>query len=59
MKAVLIKKVNSQKLYPIPLRIIKDRKATFIFIGQYIKQIDRDNKNCAVKKSHPDFLYSN
>ena len=59
IKAVLRKKANSQKLYPIALRIIKDRKATFIYIGQYIKQIDWDNKNCAVKKSHPDFLYIN
>ena len=59
IKAVLRKKANSQKLYPIALRIIKDRKATFIYIGQYIKQIDWDNKNSVVKKSHPDFLFIN
>lgn len=59
IKAVLRKKVNSQGLYPIALRIIKDRKASFIYVGQYLKLIDWDSKNCIVKKSNPDSLHIN
>jgi integrase len=59
IKAVLRTKANSQNLYPIAIRITKDRKASFLYVGQYVKLNDWDNKNRIVKKSHPDSLHIN
>ena len=36
VQAILRKKPNIQKLYPIAIRITKNRKTTYIFTGQYI-----------------------
>ena len=52
--AVLRKKPNKQGLYPICVRIIKNRKPTFIYTKQYIELKDWDEKNRRVKKSHPN-----
>ena len=52
--AVLRKKTNKQGLYPICVRIIKNRKPTFIYTKQYIELKDWDEKNRRVKKSHPN-----
>ncbi|GGG52120.1 site-specific integrase [Bizionia arctica] len=59
VKAVLRKKINSKGLYPIAIRIIKDRKTSFLYIGQYIRLADWDDKNNIVKKAHPDALHIN
>src|SRR5690606_30511612 len=59
VKAVLRKKINSKGLYPIAIRIIKDRKSSFLYIGQYVRLADWDDKNNIVKKSHPDALHIN
>lgn len=50
--AVIRKKPNKQGLYPICVRIIKNRKPTFIYTKQYIKLSDWDEQNRRVKKSH-------
>ena len=50
---ILRKKKNSEGKYPIAIRITKDRKSSFIFIGQYIPLDQWDIKNKVVKKSHP------
>lgn len=54
VQAVLRKKKNAQNLYPITIRITKDRKSSFISIGQYIDEKLWDVKNRRVKKSHPN-----
>lgn len=54
VQAVLRKKKNTQNLHPIAIRITKDRKASFIFTGQYIDEKFWDEKNRKVKKSHPN-----
>ncbi|MGB5418480.1 phage integrase SAM-like domain-containing protein [Algibacter sp.] len=55
----LVKRPNSKKLYPITIRIIKDRKPTYIYLGQAIKLTQWDSKNGRVKNSHPDHLEIN
>ena len=55
----LVKRPNSKNLHPIAIRIIKDRKSSYIYIGQAIGLKQWDAKNCCVKKSHPDCLEIN
>jgi len=55
----LVKRLNSKNLHPIAIRIIKDRKPSYIYIGQAIKMNQWDAKNRRVKKSHPDCLEIN
>ncbi|MBB5268929.1 site-specific integrase [Algibacter amylolyticus] len=59
VKAVLRTKPNSQKLFPIAIRIIKDRKTSFLYTGQYIHKNQWDQNKGQVKKSHPDALNIN
>ena len=54
VKAVLRQKKNSKGLYPVSIRITKDRKSSFISLGQYIDEKFWDVKNNKVKKSHPN-----
>ena len=49
-KIVLRKKPNAQGLYPLAIRITKNRRSTFKNIGQYIELEDWDSKNFEVKK---------
>lgn len=55
----LVKRPNSKNLHPITIRIIKDRKPSYIYIGQAIRLNQWDAKNCRVKNSHPDYLEIN
>lgn len=59
VKAVIRTKANINNLYPIVIRVIKDRKTTFLYIGQYIKKSQWDSINNCVKKAHPDSLIIN
>lgn len=59
VKAVIRTKQNSQNLFPIAIRITKDRKTSFLYTGQYIKKNQWDNSKGQVKKSHPDALNIN
>jgi len=54
VQAVLRKKGNTQNLYPITIRITKDRKTSYISTGQYIDQKFWDAQNKKIKKSHPN-----
>ncbi len=54
VRAVLRKKKNKAGLCPIAIRITKDRKSTFLSTGQYINEKFWDDKNRAVRKSHPN-----
>ncbi len=54
MKVLLWSKKNKDGLYPIAIRIIKDRKPSYLYIGHYIKKTDWDEVNKKVRKSHPN-----
>ncbi|QCX40265.1 recombinase [Aureibaculum algae] len=51
-KLVLRKKPNSKGLYPLAIRITKNRQSTFKHVGHYIDNEDWDEKKLEVKKSH-------
>tara|TARA_R110002050_G_C8919049_1_gene511293 strand:+ start:257 stop:1471 length:1215 start_codon:yes stop_codon:yes gene_type:complete len=53
-KIVLRKKPNSKGLYPLAIRITKNRRSTYKLIGHYIDLEDWDSKNIEIKKSHPN-----
>lgn len=53
-KIVLRKKPNSKGLYPLAIRITKNRRSTYKLIGHYIDIDNWDEQNIKVKKSHPN-----
>jgi integrase len=54
-KIVLRKKPNKKGLLPLAIRITKNRRSTYQYIGHYIELEEWDEKNIRVKKSHPNF----
>ncbi len=58
-KIVLRKTPNKAGLYPLAIRITKDRSSTYKFIGEYIPLKDWNAKKKLVKNSNPDFKYIN
>lgn len=54
-KIVLRKKPNREGLYPLAIRITKNRKSTYQYIGHYIELEDWDEKNIRVKRSNSNF----
>ncbi len=54
VKVVLRKKLNKDGTYPLALRITKDRKTSFIHLGQNVKEKDWDADLQRVRKSHPN-----
>lgn len=58
-KIVLRKTPNKAGLYPIAIRITKNRSSTYKFIGEYIPLKDWDVKNKLVKKSNPESEHIN
>ena len=54
IQAVLRRKPNNAGLFPLSIRITKDRKSSYLYIGQYIDGKYWDSKNRKVKKSHPN-----
>ncbi len=59
ISTTLRKKPNKQGLFPIAIRITKNRKSTFLYIGQYIEEKFWDTQNKRVKKSHPNAVRLN
>lgn len=53
-KIVLRKKPNTNGLYPIAIRITKNRHSIYKLLGHYIELEDWDIKNDKIKKSHPN-----
>lgn len=49
-----MQKTDRQGLHPIAIRIIKDRKPTYIYTGYSVKKTDWDEKQQRVKKSYPN-----
>ncbi|WP_224490090.1 site-specific integrase [Robertkochia flava] len=54
IKPILRKKRNARGLFPVAIRITKDRKSSYIYTGQYIEQKHWDEELGVVKKSHPN-----
>ncbi|MDH7913449.1 site-specific integrase [Winogradskyella sp. SYSU M77433] len=54
IKVVLRKKANKQGLYPLAVRITKNRKTTYLYTGQYIDDKYWDSSNNKVRKSYPN-----
>jgi len=59
LKVLLWDKKNKEGLYPLAIRIIKDRKPSYIYIGHYIDKSQWDEENRKVKKSHPNSVRLN
>ncbi len=53
-KIVLRKKPNAKGLYPLAIRLTKNRRSTYQYIGHYIELEDWDEKNIRVKRSNPN-----
>lgn len=53
-KIVLRKKPNKNGLYPLAIRISKNRRSNYHYIGHYIELEYWDEKNIRVRKSHPN-----
>jgi site-specific recombinase XerD len=51
-KIVLRKKPNSKGQYPLAIRITKNRRSTYQYVGHYIDIEEWDEKNLRVKKSN-------
>jgi len=51
-KIVLRKRPNKVGLYPLAIRITKNRRSTYQYVGHYIELEEWDEKNIRVKKSH-------
>ncbi|SIQ20811.1 site-specific integrase [Maribacter ulvicola] len=51
-KIILRKKPNKEGLYPLAIRITKNRRSTYQYVGHYIELEDWDEKNIRVRKSH-------
>lgn len=45
---------NKEDKLPIVLRVTKDRKTSFIYLGYSVNETDWDEANARVKKSHPN-----
>jgi len=54
VKVVLRQKQNKDGLFPLAVRITKDRKTTYIYLGQAIAESQWDETAQRVKKSHPN-----
>lgn len=59
IKVLLWNKANKEGLFPIAVRIIKNRKPTYFYIGHYIEKSQWDIENRRVKKSHPNSVRLN
>jgi integrase/recombinase XerD len=54
IQITLRKKKNKAGLFPLTIRITKDRKSTYLYTGQYIDDKYWDDIKQKVKKSHPN-----
>ncbi|MBC3540612.1 tyrosine-type recombinase/integrase [Rufibacter sediminis] len=54
LKVVLRKKENKDGTFPLAIRITKDGKSSYIYLGQNLHPNEWDDKKQQVKKSHPN-----
>lgn len=53
-KIVLRKNKNKDGEYPVTIRITKDRRTSYIYMGHTLKLLDWDSVSQKVRKSHPN-----
>ncbi|WP_417558638.1 MULTISPECIES: phage integrase SAM-like domain-containing protein [Flavobacteriaceae] len=58
-KIVLRKKANKEGEFPLAIRITKNRRSNYHYVGHYINDKFWDLKNCRVKNTHPNALKLN
>ncbi|MET2983690.1 site-specific integrase [Aureibaculum conchae] len=58
-KITLRRKPNKQGKYPLAIRITKNRKSNYMYLGHYISLKYWDEKNKIVRKSHPNSIRLN
>lgn len=56
---LLWNKANKEGLFPIAIRIIKDRKPSYIYLGHYISKEQWNSVEKCVRKSHPNSVRLN
>lgn len=54
VKLILRQKPNKEGKLPLTLRITKDRKSSFIYLGHYLSEDEWDDVKQRVRKSHPN-----
>ncbi|PXX22853.1 site-specific integrase [Arenibacter sp. ARW7G5Y1] len=59
IKILLRNKQTKEGLYPVILKVIKDRKIKVITLGMECDKKDWDDKNYQFKKSHPNYVQRN
>lgn len=59
VRIILRKEKKSDGLYPLALRITKDRKSSYIYLDYRIAESDWDKDSQRVKKSHPNSVRLN
>ncbi len=59
IKLILRKKPNKEGLFPLVIRITKNRKSTYVYSGHYIEEKYWDEANRKIKKSHPNSVRLN
>ena len=59
IKAVLRKKQNKDGSYPLAIRINKDGKSSYIYLGQNVRLSEWDEKKQQVKKARPNSIRLN
>ncbi len=59
IKIELRKKIRKDGTYPLVLRITKNRKPTYLYLGKNIFESDWDERRSRVRKSHPNATWFN
>jgi integrase len=59
IKVILRNKPNKDGLYPLVIRITKNRKSSYLYIGHYIDQKHWNEAERKVRKSHPNSVRLN
>ncbi|PQJ76541.1 site-specific integrase [Polaribacter glomeratus] len=59
IRLILRKKPNKEGLFPLMIRIVKNRKSNVIYTGHYIESHHWDNIERKIKKSHPNSVRLN
>ncbi|QMW06740.1 site-specific integrase [Spirosoma foliorum] len=59
LKVVLRKKANQTGVFPLAIRVTIDRKSSYIYLGQQIREADWDAAQQKVRKSHPNSVRLN
>ncbi|GAB3995714.1 site-specific integrase [Spirosoma daeguense] len=59
LKVVLRKKASQDGMFPLAIRVTVDRKSSYIYLGQHLRESEWDAKGEKVRKSHPNSVRIN